>query len=281
MSDVQTNDNAPPAPAEAPPDVVHKHIDAPITGGSEESRIRESVRELNKKREREGTLVEEPAEPVKLRYYKSDEPETYKGAARKSLREASKAVSDYHRLEKPDAQFVIKQGMSPRDVLDLAKNEEWTRNVTGWSHEEVAGYARTGEPPPTKIGLIDDRKGLKAPLRDHDQIFTTPTKDGISADEVFKNPRDAAREVSNFREVLRQEQERLRAEVEGAGKSKRKPQKRRVSRQSNAPHKKSTTASKRRLRHNSSNNNRRRSKPSAFVSRIWNGRRRQRTKSAP
>jgi hypothetical protein len=122
MSDVHqgSTDSTPaPAPAEAPADVTTRNN--AIEGGSEADRIRASVRELNKQREREGTAGEIP-EPTPLRY-SDDKP--------KKLRQVVKDTSDYHRLEKPDAQFLIQQkGMAPREVLDLARDKEWTRSVT-------------------------------------------------------------------------------------------------------------------------------------------------------
>jgi hypothetical protein len=89
MSDVvyRPNDSAAPARAEAPVD-RRQRIDNPIEGGSEADRISASVRELNKKREREGTAGEIP-EPTPLHY---------EDKAQKTLRQVSKDVSDYHRV---------------------------------------------------------------------------------------------------------------------------------------------------------------------------------------
>jgi hypothetical protein len=56
LSDVNyqsANDTpAPPAPSDAP-DVLTKHIDSPIEGGSDEERVRACVAALNEKRQRE------------------------------------------------------------------------------------------------------------------------------------------------------------------------------------------------------------------------------------
>jgi hypothetical protein len=49
MTDQVTTTTEAPSPVEAPVD-RRQHIDNPIEGGSEADRIRESVRELNKKR---------------------------------------------------------------------------------------------------------------------------------------------------------------------------------------------------------------------------------------
>jgi len=168
MSDVHQGDSTPaPSPAEAPTDVTTRNIPDAIEGGTEADRVRESVKELNRKRREEGTAVEEP-EPVKIRYEK---PGT------KSLRQVAKDMSQYHRLQKDDAQYLIKQGMSPKDTLDLSKNEEFLR-ARGLKHEEAVLFARDGEMPPKKIGAVKvdgfGQKALREPLADNESMFDRP-----------------------------------------------------------------------------------------------------------
>jgi hypothetical protein len=206
-----------PTPSASPPQtVVQRSIPDPIEGASEEERLRASVRELNEKRQREGTAVE-VGEPPAL-HYDDDKP--------KKLRQVAKDTSDYHRLQKDDAQFLIKQGMSPKEVLDLSKNEEWLRGANPkWSSGEVREFARTGEMPPTPIGLIKEdgfgQKTLREPLADK-SIFDLP------ADEALKNPREATREQQNFRAELQRQQEALLLEIAGAEQQQAEAEKSRV-----------------------------------------------------
>ena len=107
MSDVHqgSTDNAPaPSPA---------HIDNPIEGGSTADQIKESVQALNEQRAQRGEAAELDREPVRLRYSEG---------GTKSLRQAAKDVSNYHRLEKEDATW-------------LKQTPEAT-NFDAWNHTE-------------------------------------------------------------------------------------------------------------------------------------------------
>src|SRR5262249_41280577 len=107
------------------------------------------------------------------------------------------------RLEKDDAQFLRGQGWSKADILRLAKDESWLRS-TGLSAAEANQFARSGEMPPIKVGLVDDREGLRPQLREFDKI------------DRALNLKDATRELGNYREVAARAQQDLLAEIEGA-----------------------------------------------------------------
>jgi len=195
MTDEVSPVESQPAPAPPPPaDADFPLIDSPISTGNEVENVRQSVRELNAQRQRDGTAVEPSRDPLPLRWLDSEP---------KSLRTATRDVSDYHRLEKDDAQFLRGQGWSKADILRLAKDESWLRS-TGLSAAEANQFARSGEMPPIKVGLVDDREGLRPQLREFDKI------------DRALNLKDATRELGNYREVAARAQQDLLAEIEGA-----------------------------------------------------------------
>jgi hypothetical protein len=90
----------------------------------------------------------------------------------------------------------------------LVRDPEWVQSVRpDWTPAEVSEYVRTGQSPPDKIGVVDERKGLREPIRDHESIFD------LRADQVFKKAGDAAREVKNFRQAQAIAQQQLLAEL--------------------------------------------------------------------
>jgi hypothetical protein len=202
MSDVHqgSTESTPP-----PVDVTTRNIPEPITGSTSEI-AEKSVKALNEQRARTGEAVEigegHDRNPVRMRY---------REPGQKTLRQASKDVSDYHRLQKDDAQFLLKQGMTPNETLDLAKNEEGMRSL-GYTPEQARQWA-AGQEPPVPIGLVDEREGLKAPLRD----FETARDD---LDEPL-SVREATRQQTNFRQALAQQQEALRARNRGRRAARR------------------------------------------------------------
>jgi hypothetical protein len=195
---------APPFDTTPPPrperddavDVVQKHIDGAITGGSEEERVRLSVKELNHQREARGELGEIP-EPTP-RFYDDKKP--------RKLREVSTDISNRHYEELPEAQFASQQlGLTPAEVRELGKNPDWVQQMRpDWTRGEAEHYCRTGESPPSKVLTVDDREGLRPPLRDHDRI---------KADQAL-SLKDAAREVGNFRRADAAANQQLLADLQ-------------------------------------------------------------------
>jgi hypothetical protein len=187
--------NPTPPPAEAPPTSA-QHIDNPIDTGSEQENIRESVKELNRKRREEGTAVEEP-EPVKIHYEDDRTLTGYKG-----FKEAVRDQSDRHRLQKPDAQILQQwAGKSREETLDLVKDPEFHR-VHGFVEPEDSGeYARTGERPPTRMYALNEKTGeIRPPLDEH-----RPLRASLDPEDVL-TPREAAREQGNWRAALAQQE---------------------------------------------------------------------------
>jgi hypothetical protein len=164
--------------------------------------IEQSVRELNDQRARTGEAVEVDKEPVPI-HYKDDKP--------KKLRQVAADHSDYHRKQDPEFQHMVKIGADPEKLLAMAKDPEEVRRLTGWTAAEAKEYARTGAMPPQKIGLVKETtrgRELRDPLLEHYSAADT-------LDEPL-SPRQAAREIGNFRQELAAQQEALRQEVEGA-----------------------------------------------------------------
>jgi hypothetical protein len=223
MTDIAANtanEPTPPPPVDSDaPDVISRGVPDAISGGSDDERIKESVKALNAQRQREweqglhgddlGTLEEPTIARQKLplweRKYPAgvDEPKT--------LREAAHEVSQARRLERPDAEIARSLGAPDQDILARAKDPDFVRQIMPhWTPGEVNHFVKTGESPPDKIGVFDERKGLREPIRDHERIFDLKT------DEVFRNPRDATRQQGNWREVAeltRQEMAKQEAEA--------------------------------------------------------------------
>jgi hypothetical protein len=206
MSNTHTDSTPAPAP-------VGSNIENPIVGSTEDQ-IKQSVRALNEQRSRDGTLVEESA-PDRLRYLntgKDVEPETYKEAEPKKLRQVAKDVSNYHKKNNRDFQSGVRvSGRSPEEFLEATKDVELIKANLGLSHQEAVEVSRTLQPPPTKIGSIKvdgyGRKIHSEPLGDH------------AVEDVLDEPltvREATKRAHNFRTELAAQQDALRQEIEGA-----------------------------------------------------------------
>jgi hypothetical protein len=201
-----TNETASPSTDSDAPNVFDR-IDAPIKGSGDEDTIRESVKALNEKRQRDweqGAISDdafaEQNAPVLERKYP-------KGHGAKSLKQASEDLSDAHRDEKPEAVWAAaRHGVEPAQMRQYSKDPEWVAKMRpDWNAAEVSEYVRTGAMPPTKIGLVTD-KGLRIPLRDDQPAFELPANSAL-------NLRDAAREVRQFRIAAAEAQEALLAEL--------------------------------------------------------------------
>ena len=150
MSDTYQAENAAP-PSEAPP----------IERGTTEDQIRESVGELNRQREREGTLGD-PGEPIE-RKWGTDEPV--------KLRDAGKAFSEAHKLESGRAHL---QSLS----------EPERRQIAAWGSDpdsdefalEVGDAAaqlgkKPSEAPLDKIGVASNAGRVHAPIDDMSAVI--------------------------------------------------------------------------------------------------------------
>jgi hypothetical protein len=190
--------------------VLSKHIPDAIEGGTDEERVRASVAALNKQREREWEqgigpdVFEEQRRPTQeLKYGR--------GHGSKTLKEATDDITAYHRMQKPDVRLALERfGGDPETVAKLARDPEFAR-AYGLTPQQADEWARTGELPPFPVGVIDEKRGLRDRIADHENIYER------EPDELFKNPRDATRQQGNFREALAGEltrQELARQEAE-------------------------------------------------------------------
>jgi hypothetical protein len=126
MSDVavhQGNETAPPPPpanTDTPPDVVSRGVPDAIEGGTDEQKIRASVRELNKQRDATGEdpFAEQHAPTLERRYDGRDQ-------SPKTLREATRDLSERHLLEKPEAQLAMRTwNWSEDKALEIARDKD-------------------------------------------------------------------------------------------------------------------------------------------------------------
>jgi hypothetical protein len=212
MTDVtQAPANDTPPPPSAAPDVVHRHIPEPIsTGRGDEENIRESVRVLNEKRERQwesggdDPFAEQRAPVIERHYGRRDK-------STKTLKQATTDLSNRHFEELPDVQQnAAGSGVDPEQLREWGKNAEFVAATRpDWTPAEVSEYVRTGAMPPTKIGVVTERGGLRPPIRDDEAVFDVPKE------RLFPNLAAANREVKNFRQALAAEQQALLAQLQG------------------------------------------------------------------
>jgi hypothetical protein len=196
----------PPPPAENDPiDVVSRGVPDAISGSSDEERVRASVDALNEKRRKEweSGIGDDPfAEQrnvvdVELKYDSRDHKP-------KTLRQTAKDVSDRHLLERPEAQFVRQQfGMTDEQILWITKNEDYLRSL-GYTNEQAARYARTGEVPPMKLIATRDDGSLIRPLDDDAPVTEA---------DAFRSRSELKRGVRNFRQATVEAQQKLLAEL--------------------------------------------------------------------
>jgi hypothetical protein len=198
---------AQPSPAESEPiDGVDRGVPDAIRGSSDDELIKESVNALNEKRRKEWESGVGGTDPdpfasqrnlvdVELKYDSRDD-------RTKTLREATKDVSDRHLLDRPEAQLARAQfGFSDDEILKLTKDENWLQSL-GYTPQQAAIYARTGEPPPMKVVAAREDGSLIRPLDDDAPV-------GIK--DAFLNRSELKRGMRNFRAAEAAAQEQLRA----------------------------------------------------------------------
>jgi len=214
MSDVQVSGDTAYRPANPPDDapppnpIATTRISNPIEGEGEESVIRESVKALNEERRKKGEAVEANRDPVRMRYL-DDDPKT--------LKQVAKDTSDYHRLAQPDAQALMKLGVSKADTLALAKSEAFAKQY-GLEPAAANEYVRTGEMPPDKIGLAVDGVEIRR-LGD--------TESYHSDAHALKNAREAAQLQGTWREAKAQQEQAFRDQIEQAEVARQEAESRR------------------------------------------------------
>jgi hypothetical protein len=180
--------NPEPAPAEAPPS-SRQQIDNPIDLGNEVENVRQATREHTEGRRKENYVMEDHvSEPVKIRYPhkgKDQEPETYKDAEPKKLRQVAADTADYHRIDDPDFKRMTALGADPAELLARIKDPERVRQLTGWTDAEAKEYARTGRMPTEKMGTIRvDGFGNLIPM---EPLGDRPASE-LSAEETLNVP---------------------------------------------------------------------------------------------
>jgi hypothetical protein len=185
VTDVATNTSdatAAPPPIESDSiDVVSRAVPDAIDRGNDDANIQAAVAEVRKRREQS----EEPFEQLR---YEGREHGT------KTLREASRDVSDYHRMKRPDARAAVEVYGGKRDeVLVRAKDPEFIAQLRpDWSRVEVEEFCRTGEEPPTRVGVVTHGGKLVRPLDDSQPV---------TAADAFANHYELKKGVKNFREL--------------------------------------------------------------------------------
>jgi hypothetical protein len=186
---------SPPPRAEDAPDVVSRGVPDAISGSSDEELVRESVKALNRQRDggpdpfaEQRNLVD-----VELKYDgRDDKP--------KSLRQATKDVSDRHLLEKPEAQLAMSRwGFTEADVQAFAKNKDHLLSL-GYTPQEADEYGRRLEVPPLKVTPVRDDGRPVRPVTD-DEPYTP--------DDGFRNRAELKRGIRNFRESAAAAQQQL------------------------------------------------------------------------
>jgi hypothetical protein len=205
MTDVsqgQLNETAPPPPpanTDTPPDVVSRGVPDAIEGGTDEQKIRASVRELNKQRDATGEdpFAEQHAPILERKYHANDK-------SQKTLRAATVDLSERHLLEKPEAQLAMRTwNWSEDKALEIARDKDYLMGL-GYTPLEADRYSRSLEPPPVKISPVrDDGRPVK-PLNDDEPICL---------DEAFKSRSELKRGVKNFRDAAARAQQELLAQL--------------------------------------------------------------------
>lgn len=192
MSDTYQAENAAP-PSEA----------APITGNPEEM-IRESVSELNKKREHEGTLGD-PGEPIERRWGDdSDKPVTLKDAAR--------AFSEQHKFESGKAHLASLSEVERRQVVALGSDPDSDQFALEVGDLAAQLGKKPSEAPLDKIGVAGNSGKVHAPLDDMSAIIG----DRAVTQPATGNLREVTRGVTSFREAEALRQQQLLAELQAA-----------------------------------------------------------------
>jgi hypothetical protein len=176
--------------AQADPD--HKALERLESLPAEEA-ARAAARIQKKRREREGVtdpvIERKYSEPLKLD--RDDEEAAWEGA--KSLKEASKDLS-FSRLMARGTDL-LNAGFSTNDAIAVVNAE--------------LAQGKPSQMPLTKIGLVREDGTLVNELADHDGPIL-----GMDESVAFKNPKDAARFVGNYRDALARQQQALLDELQ-------------------------------------------------------------------
>src|SRR5258708_11709204 len=201
MTPFETGGPPPPRPADDPRDVVTRQIEAPIKGSSDDELVRESVRALNRQRELGGDdpFAEQNAPVLERRYDGRD-------TGTKSLKQATKDLSDQHWIERPETEILRSQGWSDDQILALVKNENWLQSL-GYTPQEAADYARRGEIPPMKVTPVRDDGRPARTLRDDEPV---------TLDHAFNSRSELKRGVANFRQAAASAQQQLLEQLSAA-----------------------------------------------------------------
>jgi hypothetical protein len=177
-------------------DVVR--VDNPIAGATDEERVRNSVSELRKQRERDGGEIADIGKrDIVQVHYDGREHEN------KTLRQVTRDYSDWQRMQKADARAAVEIfGGNPEEVIERARDPNFIRQIDpSLTPAEAQHFARTGEMPPMPIGVADERRGLAERLRDSEPVLGRPAHEAL-------NLRETTRQTGNFRELLAAEMSR-------------------------------------------------------------------------
>jgi hypothetical protein len=165
---------------ESVPDPITANVEgAPITAGGDHDKIVESVRELNKRREAEGSLVADEG-PTERKWEGAVPESSNPNSPGLPLREATRAISDTHKRELGD-QYLKSFGVSNPDpaasyiIADEAS--KMGRQPSELPMQRVGVATNAGEP----LAPVDDR----APYTEADG----------------DNLRNVTRAVTNYREL--------------------------------------------------------------------------------
>lgn len=186
MTELATN-----SPCETAPDPIAPNISGePIRGATEADTIRESVRELNKKREQDGTLGRDEIVDRK-----------WGGEGPVKLRDAGRAFSDAHKTELA-REYLANVGMP--DVTDEQAFE------VGDAAAQLG--RKPSELPMVEIGVASNDGKPHRPLDDMSAIIG----DRATTEPATGNLREVTRAVTNFREAAEAQRQQLLAELQDA-----------------------------------------------------------------
>jgi hypothetical protein len=159
-----------------------------------EEAAKAATRIQRKRREREGVsdpIIERRYADEPLTLDRDDEDAVWQGT--KTLRQASKDLSFSRLMDRGSA--LLNAGLSSDAAVAVV-------------NAELATQGKPTEMPFTKVGLVREDGTLVNELADHDGPIL-----GMDENVAFKNPKDAARFVGNYRDAVAAEQQKLLDEL--------------------------------------------------------------------
>ncbi|PWT79345.1 MAG: hypothetical protein C5B58_13690 [Acidobacteria bacterium] len=187
MTDTAT-DTAPPSEAAPDPITANAEFGEPIRASTEEATIRQSVSELNKKREQEGTLGD-PGEPLE-RKWGTDGPV--------KLRDAGRAFSEVHKLESGREHLASLSEAERRQIAALGSDPDSDQFALEVGDLAAQLGKKPSELPMSQVGVAGNSGKVHAPIDDMSPIIG----DRATTQPATGNLREVTRGLSNFRQAV-------------------------------------------------------------------------------